>query len=211
MPVAYPPSHFETKIECFSLPIGYWSVPTNASVAPYVPGAWPYIQRAVGWARQHNVHTIVDLHGAPGSQNGFDNSGQHTGTPQWALNPANVEATLAVIKVIATELGPQVDAIELMNEIAGFMGPVWDNMARTYYQSGYNVVRQAAGNNILVVLGDAFDALTVRGCYYIALVVALSIDSFAGVELEGFLDLPTGFQSDDGRRTSGIFCLARPF
>ncbi|KAI0250270.1 glycoside hydrolase [Lactifluus subvellereus] len=141
------------------LPIGYWSVPTNVSVAPYVPGAWPYIQRAVGWARQHNIHTIVDLHGVPGSQNGFDNSGQRTNAPQWALNTANVDASLAVIQVIATELGPQVDAIELLNEIGGFYGPVWDATARTYYQNGYNTVRQAAGNDIVVVIGDAFDAL----------------------------------------------------
>jgi glucan 1,3-beta-glucosidase len=150
------------KNERSSFPIGYWHVPTNASVVPFVPGGWPYIKRALGWARQHNIHVILDVHGAPGSQNGFDNSGQRTNTPQWALKDENINATLDVIKVIATEVGSQVDAIELMNEIAGFLGPQWNNAARAFYQNGYNTVRQAAGNDVVVVIGDTFDPLSVR-------------------------------------------------
>jgi aryl-phospho-beta-D-glucosidase BglC (GH1 family) len=175
------------KNELSSLPIGYWHVPTNASVVPYVPGGWPYIKRALGWARQHNIHVILDVHGAPGSQNGFDNSGQHTNTPQWALNQANIDATLEVIKVIATEVGSQVDAIELLNEIAGFLGPQWNAAARTFYQSGYDVVRQAAGDNVVVVIGDTFDALSVRACHCITPVVRFSspVQSW-----QGLLDYP---------------------
>ena len=78
------------QIDGFSIPVGYWSVPSSISASPYIPGAWPYIQRAVTWARTDGLHTIIDLHGAPGSQNGYDNSGQRTNSPQWALDPANV-------------------------------------------------------------------------------------------------------------------------
>ena len=38
----------------------------------------------------------------------------------------------------------------------------------------------------------------------------LPIDTFIGVELAGFLALPTGYQSDDGRRTSDVFLLGSP-
>jgi glucan 1,3-beta-glucosidase len=86
----------------------------------------PYIQRAVAWARKYGLHTVIDLHGAPGLQNGYDNSGQRTGSPQWALDPANVDATLGIIQVVASQLGPQVDAIELLNKVAGFYGSAWD-------------------------------------------------------------------------------------
>jgi len=150
------------SIDGFSLPIGYWSVPSNVSVSPYIPGAWPYIQRAVTWARKHGLHTIIDLHGAPGSQNGYDNSGQRTGSPQWALDPANVNATLAIIQVIASQLGPQVDAIELLNEVAGFYGSAWDTAVRRYWKSGFEIVRQAAGDDVVVVIGDAFEGVGVR-------------------------------------------------
>ena len=116
----------------------------------------------MGWARKHGLHTIIDLHGAPGSQNGYDNSGQRTGSPQWALDSANVKATLAVIQVIATQLGPMIDAIELLNEVAGFLGSAWDAAVRGYWKSGYDVVRQTAGDDILVVIGDAFETVDVR-------------------------------------------------
>lgn len=116
----------------------------------------------MGWARKHGLHTIIDLHGAPGSQNGYDNSGQRTGSPQWALDSANVKATLAVIQVIATQLGPMIDAIELLNEVAGFLGSAWDTAVRGYWKSGYDVVRQTAGDDILVVIGDAFETVDVR-------------------------------------------------
>jgi len=116
----------------------------------------------VGWARKHGLHTIIDLHGAPGSQNGYDNSGQRTGSPQWALDSANVKATLAVIQVIATQLGPMIDAIELLNEVAGFLGSAWDTAVRGYWESGYDLVRQTAGDDILVVIGDAFETVDVR-------------------------------------------------
>ncbi|KAI0264501.1 glycoside hydrolase [Gloeopeniophorella convolvens] len=141
------------------IPVGYWSVPTNASVTPYIPGAWPFMQRALGWARAHGIHVIVDLHGAQGSQNGYDNSGQRTSSPQWALDQDNVDATLNVIQVIASELGPQVDAIELLNEAAGFLGSAWDSAVRSYWKNGYGVVRQAAGSNPVVVIGDAFEGV----------------------------------------------------
>ena len=161
-----------TSGDRFSIPIGYWSVPSNISVEPYIPGAWPYIQRAVTWARTHGLHTIIDLHGAPGSQNGYDNSGKRTGSPQWALDPANVNATLAIIEVLASQLGPVVDAIELLNEVAGFLGPAWDSAVRGYWKSGYEVVRQAAGDNVVVVIGDAFEGADVRAFaskYYLCL------------------------------------------
>jgi hypothetical protein len=32
-----------------------------------------YLLKAVGWAAKYNLKVIVDLHGAPGSQNGYEN------------------------------------------------------------------------------------------------------------------------------------------
>ncbi|KIL67587.1 glycoside hydrolase family 5 protein [Amanita muscaria Koide BX008] len=145
------------------IPLGYWSVPltpadtnTSTSVDPYITGAWPYLLQGIGWAQKHGIHVILDLHGAPGSQNGYDNSGQRTGNPQWALQPANVQRTLDTIQFIVKQLGGQVDVIELLNEAAGFFGSQWAQVIRQYWQDGYNVVREAAGSGIKVMIGDAF-------------------------------------------------------
>ncbi|KDQ24837.1 glycoside hydrolase family 5 protein [Pleurotus ostreatus PC15] len=143
------------------IPLGYWSVPLTesdtrytTSVAPYIPGAWPYLLRALNWGRKHNVHVIVDLHGAPGSQNGYDNSGQRTGNPQWAVS-SNVNRTVEVLRFIAKNAGGMIDVMELLNEPGGFM-PSVAAVIRDFWLNGYSAVRDAAGEDIGVMIGDAF-------------------------------------------------------
>ncbi|KAK7690700.1 hypothetical protein QCA50_005799 [Cerrena zonata] len=94
------------------IPLGYWSVPMTSadtnfttSVAPFTPGAWPYFVQALNWAKQNGLHTIVDLHGAPGSQNGFDNSGQLTSNPTWGTDQTSVSRTLDIVRVITKKVG----------------------------------------------------------------------------------------------------------
>ncbi|KAF5359505.1 hypothetical protein D9756_003411 [Leucocoprinus leucothites] len=157
------------------IPIGYWSIPlpssatnTSTSTAPYITGAWPYLLRALNWARKHSIHVIIDIHGAPGSQNGYDNSGQRTGNPVWALNPSNVTRTIDTIRWLTQNIGGMVDVIELLNEGAGFRGPDWSNAIRQYFLDGYNTVRAVesassstySDNRTLgVMIGDAFMGL----------------------------------------------------
>ena len=58
------------------IPIGYWSVsPIDGD--PYVQGAYEWLDKAIGWAGDNGLKVLIDLHGAPGSQNGFDNSGKN--------------------------------------------------------------------------------------------------------------------------------------
>lgn len=151
-----------------SIPIGYWSIPLTSadtnqttSVYPYIPGAWPYFLQALTWAQTHSIHVIVDLHGAPGSQNGFDNSGQRTNNPVWGLNPANISRTLDIIGFLAKNLGNRVDVIELLNEPAGFTSGGFADAVRGYWSSGYNTVRSAAGGGVKVMIGDAFLGVSV--------------------------------------------------
>ena len=50
---------------------------------PYAQGAAPYLERAVNWARQTGLKVVIDLHGAPKSQNGYDHSGHKAASPGW--------------------------------------------------------------------------------------------------------------------------------
>jgi len=99
---------------------------------------------------------ILDLHGAPGSQNGYDNSGQRTGDPVWASNPANVSRTLDVLRFIAVNIGGMVDVIELLNEPAGFLGEEFVAVLTQFWLDGYQVVRASSGAVVKIMIGDAF-------------------------------------------------------
>ena len=50
------------------IPIGYWAVAPNPE-DPYVQGQLLYLDAAIGWARTQKLKVMIDLHGAPGSQN----------------------------------------------------------------------------------------------------------------------------------------------
>lgn len=54
------------------IPIGYWIL-GEEFLKPgetYLPGAWPYLLRSLKWCKELGLKAIVDLHGAPGVQNG---------------------------------------------------------------------------------------------------------------------------------------------
>jgi aryl-phospho-beta-D-glucosidase BglC (GH1 family) len=55
------------------VPIGYWAWEVGPS-EPYIQGQLPYLRKAVDWARAHGLKLVLDLHGVPGSQNGYEHS-----------------------------------------------------------------------------------------------------------------------------------------
>ncbi|KAG8533825.1 uncharacterized protein KY384_001566 [Bacidia gigantensis] len=138
------------------IPIGYWAF-KKFDGDPYVEGAADYLDQAIGWARATKLKVVVDLHGAPGSQNGYDNSG-HNGTVDWG-DGSNIAYTRAVLQLIANKYAKQeyqdvVVGIELLNEplptkIEGGTDPVVQ-----YYKDTYGVVRSVSDTP--AVLHDAF-------------------------------------------------------
>lgn len=58
------------------IPYAYWAV-TTYDGDPYVPKiSWRYLLRGIEWARQNGLRVKLDLHGLPGSQNGWNHSGR---------------------------------------------------------------------------------------------------------------------------------------
>ena len=55
------------------IPIGYWAYDVGPG-EPYFQGQREYLGKAIGWAKEYGIKVIVDLHGAPGSQNGYAQS-----------------------------------------------------------------------------------------------------------------------------------------
>ncbi|KAF2802275.1 glycoside hydrolase [Mytilinidion resinicola] len=69
------------------IPFSYWAVTTYEG-DPYVPKiSWRYLLRGIEYARQNGLRVNLDLHGAPGSQNGWNHSGRQ-GVIGW-LNGTN--------------------------------------------------------------------------------------------------------------------------
>ncbi|KAG9850945.1 glycoside hydrolase family 5 protein, partial [Aureobasidium melanogenum] len=140
------------------IPIGYWAF--NNTDSPYISGADAYLEQALGWARQYNIQALICMHGLPGSQNGFDNSG-HKGEAQWAENSTNLAASTAVLELMAAKYGVEAYAdvvygLELANEPI-----VWDETsarsAQEWAVSTVQAMRTHITNpDLKLIMHDAF-------------------------------------------------------
>lgn len=136
------------------IPIGYWAFELLGD-DPYVQGQVIYLDQAIQWARKYKLAVWVDLHGAPGSQNGFDNSGLRDQIGY--QSDQNIDLTLTVLQRIFNKYGGAdyadvISGIELLNEP---LGPNSDmNQVKNFYQWGYHNMRSVSSNT--VVIHDAF-------------------------------------------------------
>lgn len=123
------------------IPVGYWAF--LEIEIEYVSGAAPYLDKAIEWARESGLKVIIDLHGAPGSQNGFDHSGHAMEWPQWGEDD-NIPSTHKVLKMIETKYAAQsmsdvVIAIQPLNE--PFLVKLDDNTVKQFYRDSYYNLR----------------------------------------------------------------------
>ncbi|KAJ0422436.1 putative glucan 1,3-beta-glucosidase A [Aspergillus carlsbadensis] len=132
------------------IPVGYWAA-APIEGEPYVDGQLEYLDQAVSWAAANNLEVIVDLHGAPGSQNGFDNSGRR-GPIQWQSGNT-VDQTIRAFEVLAERYlrgDSVVAAIEALNEPHVPAGISADGL-REYYNDALAAVRENSPDATLVI------------------------------------------------------------
>jgi glucan 1,3-beta-glucosidase len=138
-------------LNAIRIPIGYWAVDVRPD-EPYVTGQYPYLIQAVQWSSEFGFQVMIDLHGAPGSQNGQDNSGL-IGPVLFPSNSSNSDRSLDILRNLTGEFsqniyGGAVTAIELLNE------PRLDDenfpmsQLKDFYDDGVEVVTSASvGSN----------------------------------------------------------------
>ncbi|KAJ4158575.1 uncharacterized protein LMH87_009094 [Akanthomyces muscarius] len=64
------------------IPFSYWAVTTYDGDPYLFRTSWRYLLRGIEWARKYGLRINLDLHGLPGSQNGWNHSGRW-GTIGW--------------------------------------------------------------------------------------------------------------------------------
>jgi glucan 1,3-beta-glucosidase len=111
-------------------------------------------------SRSHSVYNqLTILPGAPLSQNGQDNSGQRTNTPNWGSGDS-IGATLGVIGQISEKYGGSdyadvISGIELLNEPKMGSIPGGRGTTQSYYEQGFGVVRDHSQTAVIIQDGLA--------------------------------------------------------
>ncbi|KAF9741219.1 hypothetical protein PMIN06_009924 [Paraphaeosphaeria minitans] len=138
------------------IPVGYWSF--LEIEWEYVSGAAPYLDKAIGWARKAGLKVIIDLHGAPKSQNGFDHSGHVMEWPHWG-DGDSIPNTHKVLKILEEKYAKKsmkdvVIAIQPLNE--PFLVKLDDNMVKQFYRDSYYNLRLIS-NDMPMMIHDGFE------------------------------------------------------
>jgi glucan 1,3-beta-glucosidase len=150
-------------INAVRIPVGHWifgpSYPYHAKYGPdrhpFVEGGIDVLDRALDWANEFGLRVVLDLHAAPGCQNGFDNGGIKD-VCEWHTQEEYLAHSVDVLGRLAARYRstPSLHAIEVLNE------PRWDvptSLLETYYQRGYAAIRaHCPADRVAVVFHDGF-------------------------------------------------------
>lgn len=131
-------------INLVRIPIGYWAFGLLDN-DPYVQGQEEYLDKAIRWAESFNLDVQIDLHGMPGSQNGFDNSGLRTNEPRWLEEEANMNLTYKVLdyfiaKYCGNDYKRTVKGIQVVNE--PFSYKIDMEKLIDFYFDAYAIIRE---------------------------------------------------------------------
>ena len=137
------------------IPYGHWFFDVSEDEPYPAPpqnddqGLRFYLKRMMGWADELDIKVLLDLHGAPGSQNGFDNSGkrgeihfQDDDKPDRAARVLGQMSALMKEWIDQGVMRPETLAgIEFLNEPFGWFEPVWQVVREKFYYDGYEQIR----------------------------------------------------------------------
>ncbi|XP_039158266.1 probable glucan 1,3-beta-glucosidase A [Eucalyptus grandis] len=131
------------------IPVGWWTAYDPVPPMPFVGGSLNALDNAFTWAAKHGLKVIVNLHAAPGSQNGESHSASRDGYLEWG--DSYIEDTVKVIDFLAARYGnhPALVAIELMNEPLA-PGVKLEDLTK-YYRLGYDAVRSHTLNAYVIM------------------------------------------------------------
>ncbi|KAK7053529.1 glycoside hydrolase family 5 protein [Favolaschia claudopus] len=162
------------------LPIPFWAVATWSDVGvrdgshegePFLEGAcWKYIVRMFGWARKYGLRVNLDVHTAPGSQNGYNHSGK-SGQINFLngnMGLANAQRFLDYIRIITQfimqpEYRDVVQMFGILNE--PFLPGIGRDQVSSFYLRAHDVIRNITGygNGPYISLHDGFGGISSWG------------------------------------------------
>lgn len=150
-------------INTVRLPVGHWlfgkDYPYHRAYGetryPFVEGGSAIVDKVFQWAGEFGLRVLLDLHAAPGCQNGFDNGGI-LGVCEWHTREEYIRHALDVLERLAQRYGghPALHGIEVLNE------PSWDiptDLLKRYTAEAYHRIRRhCPPERVTVVFHDGF-------------------------------------------------------
>ena len=153
----------EAGINAVRIPVGHWVLGPpypyhpkyGADPHPFVEGGIEIVDRALAWATESGLGVVLDLHAAPGCQNGFDNGGIMN-VCEWHTRAEYLDHSVELLGRLAARhrSTASLRGIEVLNE------PRWDvptGLLEGYYRRAYAAIRaHCPPGRVAVVFHDGF-------------------------------------------------------
>ncbi|KAI7935511.1 hypothetical protein MJO28_016382 [Puccinia striiformis f. sp. tritici] len=151
---------YQAGINTFRIPIGYWIFVETVPPEPYIQtGQLDYLERLCGWAYARDMYIILDLHGLPGSQNGEQQSGHNTTSPNF-FQPLQQARSDQTIKAVVDWIGSSayysiISGIEVVNEPRPYTTEQ-RAMLRAFYDRSYETIQTLGPKAPAMLFADGF-------------------------------------------------------
>ncbi|XP_021723167.1 probable glucan 1,3-beta-glucosidase A [Chenopodium quinoa] len=157
----------QNGLNAVRIPVGWWIASDPTPPKPFVGGSLQALDNAFTWAQKYGIQVIIDLHAAPGSQNGNEHSGTRDGSLEWGKTDATVQQSVAVIDFLASRYAKKSNllAIELINEPVA--PAVTLDTLKSYYQQGYDTVRKYS-SSAYVIMSNRLGPIDARELFPVA-------------------------------------------
>jgi len=153
----------DAGITTVRIPLGHWIFGPPYPYHPkYGPDPHPFVQggidildQALDWAGECGLGVVLDLHAAPGCQNGFDNGGI-LNVCEWHTREDYLAHSVTVLGRIAERYrsASALHGIQMLNE------PRWDistALLKDYYRRAYDAIRaHCPPERVAVIFHDGF-------------------------------------------------------
>ena len=150
----------ELGLNTIRLPFYYLNILNEDLSRKSEEDAFAYIDWFVSKAAEHELYVVLDLHGAPGAQNGYEHSGSSKENPELWYSEANIAATVDLWDFVSThyletepELGKWIATYDLLNEPTYKNGGVTTKECWTVFDRIYDAIRENGDQHVITMEG----------------------------------------------------------
>lgn len=153
----------DLQMNTIRLPFYYLNILNEDLTLKSEEDAFSYLDWFMEEAAKNELYVVLDLHGAPGSQNGFEHSGREDRVAGLWTSEENVAATVELWKFISKhytetkpELGKWIATYDILNEPTYEYNTITTKECWDVFDQIYDVIR-ANGDNHVVTMEGCWD------------------------------------------------------
>ena len=142
------------------LPFYYLNILNEDLTLKAESDAFSYLDWFIENAAKHQLYIILDLHGAPGSQNGYEHSGAAERVENLWDNEKNVAATVALWDFVSThytqtrpDLGKWIATYDLLNEPTDGYKGITTKKCWAVFDRIYKTIRENGDAHVITMAG----------------------------------------------------------